>query len=261
MILGTYWYFGFPTGLYQFDYFEFKQGYGGHADNPAELVTCIETDNPEKLIADLRSLIDIYKEGFIFIYQDGHRLKIGTGAHQLYDYDFLLMLEIEKILKSRHVQLCTHNKLNNPTLTRLFNENASERIVYPSKSFLQVVGSDLKKYHAENSKFRIDCHIDLENKSNYIADLKKTAQEENLQIFFYKDNDFGNTSNLMLFFSNGRQGLNLVKKQVINVRSFEDKVEAIMKKYQVKTGHLNSSDHYPQNGPVIEMMIEEEFVL
>jgi hypothetical protein len=38
-------------------------------------------------------------------------------------------------------------------------------------------------------------------------------------------------------------------------------VEAIMKKYQVKTGHLNSSDHYPQNGPVIEMMIEEEFVL
>jgi hypothetical protein len=55
MILGTYWYFGFPTGLYEFEYFEFGPGYGGHADNPAELVTYIEVEFPERMIYDLKS--------------------------------------------------------------------------------------------------------------------------------------------------------------------------------------------------------------
>lgn len=261
MILGTYWYFGFPTGLYNYEYFQFKKGYGGHADNPAQLVTCIETDDPDKLIADLKSLIERYNEGFIFIYQDGNRLKFGTGAHQLYDYDFLLIAEIEKLLKSQCIKLCANDTLNKPTLTRLSNEHAMEIMLYPAKIFLQLVGSDLKKHNAENSKLRLDCNLSSGNKSAYIADLKKAAIEENIQVFFYYNNDFLFTTNLMLFFSNGRQGLNLTKKQVINTRSFEDKVEAIMKRYNVKTGFINSTDHYPQNGPVIEMMVEEEFIL
>jgi len=58
MILGTYWYFAFPTDLYKFDCFEFSQGYGGRADNPAELITSIETDQPANyflLMCDLRN--------------------------------------------------------------------------------------------------------------------------------------------------------------------------------------------------------------
>ena len=213
------------------------------------------------MIADLKSLIETYNEGFLFIYQDGHKLKFGTGAHQLYDYDFLLIAEIEKLLKSQRIKLCANDTLNNPTLISLSNEHATETTQYPTKGFLQIVGSDLKKHNAENSKFRLDCNLSPKNKSAYIADLKQAAIEENLQVFFYYSNDFLFTTNLMLFFSNGRQGLNLAKKQVINTSSFENKVEAIMKRHKVKTGHLNSSYHYPQNGPAIEMIVEEEFIL
>jgi hypothetical protein len=53
MILGTYWYFHFPTSLYEFDYFEFKNSHGGHADNPAELITNIKA---------WRKLIDFWEK-------------------------------------------------------------------------------------------------------------------------------------------------------------------------------------------------------
>jgi hypothetical protein len=88
MILGTYWYFDFPSELYKFDFFRFRKGYGGHADNPAELNTYFEAEHPEKIVEDLQKLIDKYPDGFLFIYQEEHTLKIGTGGHQLFDYDF-----------------------------------------------------------------------------------------------------------------------------------------------------------------------------
>ena len=79
MILGTYWYFGFPTGLYKFEYFEFKKGYGGHADNPAKLVATFETEYPAEIIDDLKRLIDKYSDGFLpalrCIYSSGNHCR------------------------------------------------------------------------------------------------------------------------------------------------------------------------------------------
>lgn len=261
MILGTYWYFEFPTDLYKFDFFEYRQGYGGHADKPAELITDIEAEDPEKIISDLKLLITTYNEGSLFIYRDGQKLKIGTGGHQLFDYDFLLISKVENILRREKIKLVKDQKLNNPTFFRLNIDSPSNKYIYPKKSFLQLVGSELKKHNAENSKLRLDCNLKLKDKENFIDELKEISKEENIKVLFYFDKDFESDTNLMIFFTNGRQGLNLAQKQFVNTKSFENKIEESITKNNVKFGHISGFGLYPQNGPKIELMIDEEFII
>ena len=127
MNLGVYWYFGFPEGLYNFEYLTFQKGNGGHADNPAELITNIIVQKPDDLIDKLKLLINQHKEGFLFIYRDNNRLQIVTGGYQLFDYDFLLAKEVELLLKNENadpalaffISFLTENKL----YTNLLKQN------------------------------------------------------------------------------------------------------------------------------------------
>ncbi|MER0440016.1 hypothetical protein [Emticicia sp. W12TSBA100-4] len=261
MILGTYWYFNFPTDLYKFDFFKFKKGYGGHADNPAELIAFFEAENPKKIIEDLQKLIDKHSDSFLFIYQEENKLKIGTGGYQLFDYDFLLIQEVEKLLKNHRVWQTKEQVFTKSKFTQLYNIDFTNKNIYPNKGFLQVVGSGLKKYNAENSKLRLDCTLQLVRKNDFIKDLKKVATEENLDILYYYDKDFKDKTNLMLFFTNGRQGFNLTKKKYIDILSFENKIEKVILTHNANYGHVSGWDLYPQRGPQIEMIIEEEYIL
>ena len=261
MILGTYWYFDFPIDLYEFDFFEFKKGYGGHVDNPAELVTVFEAEHPEKIIEDLKSLIDKNPDGYLFVHQEQHKLKIGTGGHQLFDYDFLLIKEVEKLLRNHRAYPAKDKTLSNPTLTKFYKENSKNKITYPKQTFLQVVGSELKKHNAENSKLRLDCNIKLEHKEDFIKDLESISKEEKIDVFFYYDNEFENITNLMLFFTNGRQGLNLGEKIYIDTLSFENKVAKTITTHNAKFGFLGGYDNYPQKGPNIQKIIEKEMII
>lgn len=261
MILGTYWYFDFPIDLYKFDYFQFRKGLGGHADNPAELVATFETEYHEQIIDDLKKLIDRYSDGFLFVYLENNKLKIGTGGHQLFDYDFLIIKEVEKLLKKHKVVLTTNEVFINPIITRIYNETISNKIIYPKKGFLQVVGSELKKHNAENCKLRLDCNLELINKDKFIDDLKGLTYDVNIDVFYYYDKDFNDITNLMLFFTNGRQGLNFANKKFTDILKFENKIENIITSNNVSLGHISGFDSYPQNGPKIEKMIEQEFIL
>lgn len=260
MILGTYWFFKFPTGLYEFDYFEFLEGRGGFAGSPAELITSIITENSEKIILDLKSLIETYDEGSLFIRQEKNKLNISTGGWQLFDYDFLFITEVEKILRKENVRLAKETKLDSPIL-KLQNNNFTNKNIQPKKNFLQIVGSELKKNNAENSKFRLDCNLSKINKSHFIADLKTISKEENIRVFFYQEKDCGDKTNLMLFFTNGRQGLNLEKKQIVNSVNFENKVEELMLQNNVNIGFIQGFENYPKNESNVEMMIEKEWII
>jgi hypothetical protein len=261
MILGTYWYLDFPTDLYMFDFFEFRKGYGGHADRPAELVVTFETENQLEIIEDLTKLIENHSDGFLFVYTEFNKMKIGTGGHQLFDYEFLIIEEVEKILKRHKVHLTKNNTFNNPIITRILVEKSQNKLIYPKKGFLQIVGSELNAKNAENCKLRLDCNLDLINKDKFIEQLKECAIEEKLDVFFYFDQDFNDKTNLILFFTNGRQGLNLTPKKYTNTISFENKIENIAKTNNVKFGHISGIDLYPKNGPKIEKIIEQEFIL
>ncbi|WP_306353032.1 hypothetical protein [Flavobacterium sp. '19STA2R22 D10 B1'] len=259
MILGVYWYFEYPTDLYTYDYFKFGKGYGGHADNPASLETIVKTAHPERVLEKLQAVVNQYEESFLYAYQDENILKIGTGSHQLFDYDFLFMKEVEKILKKEEVILCEDEKLNQPKLIRF--ENKNKPFIYPKKKFLQLVGSSLKKQNAETMALRMDCNIVIAEKNKFISAISATAKEENIDVLYYLEKEVESRTNLMLFFTNGRQGKALQKKQYIDILSFEDKMESILEKYPIALGHIGGFDYYPKGKPTIVMKVDEEYII
>lgn len=261
MVLGTYWYFDFPTDLYAFDFFEFHKGHGGHANNPAQLIATFEAEHPEKIIKQLRKLIEDNVDGYLFVYQEQHKLRIGTGGYQLFDYDFLLIKEVEKLIKESRAYPAANEKLDKPTLIRLYHEEVRKSVIFPQKKFLQVGGSKLKTHNGESFKLRLDCHVRTASKASFILSLRRISEEEGIEVFFFYDHELERQTNLMLFFTNGRQGLNLERKKYIDAISFENKLEQAITIHNAKLGHVGGLESYPQNGPNIEMIVEATFVL
>ncbi|MCB0515735.1 MAG: hypothetical protein KDD49_06700, partial [Bacteroidetes bacterium] len=74
---------------------------------------------------------------------------------------------------------------NNPTITRICKEATKNKLIYPKKGFLQVVGSELKKHNAENSKLRLDCNLEIKYKDKFIYEIKEVVNEENIDVFFF----------------------------------------------------------------------------
>lgn len=259
MILGTYWYSGFPEALYHFDYFKFSAGRGGFADKPAQLEASIYAIQADSLFTQLEALVNNYPDASLYLYRDGDKLRIGTGGYALLDYDFLFMQQVEQVFKKESVRLLRDDeKLHDPVLIHLPDESPL-KMSYPEKHLLQVVSSAGGKYQAENQLLRLDCQLNHSDKSGFIAALKTVAIEARLEVFYYYEQDFGDRSNLMLFFSNGRQGLQLERTKWTDAASLELKIEQWMQRYHAVQGH--GSGPYPDHGPRIELMRDEEFVI
>ena len=263
MILGTYWYFGFPTGLYNFDLFEFSQGCGGHADNYAELSVAFESVHAEKIIAELKQLTENYPNAYLFIFRDLNKMRIGTGSYQLFDYDFLFMLKVEKVLKDYQVKSAKDLQFDQPKQFSFYNETVQKSIVFPKKRLVQIVGSELRKYNAENAKVRFDGNLLRSKKENFIRALKDCVKRLDISIFYYYESEVDEITNLILFFTLGRQGLNLTPIQFVNVSVLENKIETAMNAFEVRQGHIEGFNSYPQGEPIIVLgeQYELKFIL
>jgi hypothetical protein len=254
MILGVYWYQGFPSGLYNFDYFVFRKGIGGHGDNPAELETSIEAGDPDKIIDRLVNLVRNRKEASLFIKRDNNLLTISINSYHLFDYDFLVAREVENILSSEEMRFNSNNKFTNAQLIRL--ENKPSELIYPSKGFFEIVSNHLGQYNAEALSLRLDCNISSVHKKNFIESLNDLTDKLNIEVFYYFENTFSNQTNLMLFFSNGRQGLNFKEKAIVDITCLEENIETLFKKFSIQKGHLGGFGAYPKGEPVIRKSLE-----
>jgi hypothetical protein len=256
MILGVYWYFKFPENVYSFQFFRFFKGFGGHADNPAELEARVSVDHPENLIKKLGELHFRFKRLYLDIKINESQLLISTGDYTLFDEHFQFVSEIE--------QLLIHH---NAVLADLPFEVKSSRRFSPERknfetiehSFLQITGSDFKKNNAENLSVRIDCNLPSANKKDLVNDLTRICTEENIHVFYYYHCNFKQHSNLMLFFSNGRQLENTV--QNVDINTFGNKMRQLEQKYQLHFGHFGGMEYYPRNGPFVELITDEEYIL
>jgi hypothetical protein len=106
---------------------------------------------------------------------------------------------------------------------------------------------------------RIDCHISLSLKRNFIDDLTDACLQENISVFYYYDFEKDDFVNLMLFFTNGRQTKEHI--QIVDINSFGNSVQNIAGKYSVEFKHKNGLDSYPVNGPKLQLMTDEEFII
>lgn len=258
MILGVYWYYQFPEHLYHFSFFHFFKGIGGHANNPAELEAKVSVDDADRFLEKLEHLKSEFKNTYLFCKINGNQLMITMGDYCLFDYHFEFILEIEKLLILENAVSLGSKFPFEVQLTKKFNPEA-EKFQTLEHRFIQLTGSDFKKDNAENFSMRIDCNLPLEDKISFISDLIQICNEEYLAVFYYNDFDFKNHCNLMLIFTNGRQKKGQI--QSVDINSFGNKVRHLTQKYPLHFGHLESPKYYPLQGPHIELMVDEEYII
>lgn len=158
MILGVYWYFKFPDHLYDFQFFKFFPGYGGHADNPAELTTRVQVDDTNDFIGKLDKLKEHFKKIYLHLNINENQLIINIGDYMLFDFHFQFAKAIEELLICENAVLLDSNT---PFTIQSSKSYTPEREEFKSieHRFIQMVGSDFKKSNAENYSIRIDCNL------------------------------------------------------------------------------------------------------
>lgn len=259
MLLGIYWAFRFPERIYSFDFFKYRGTSGGHAHSPSELYMNCKVSNPDLLIEKLNRLIKDYPFGQLFIYKIGDCLKIETGSYFLFDYDFLLVKKIEELLKDEKVVDINSTDTKGGELIKIIGDKRyHESDSFPKKGFFQTVGSEITDFNSELSAIRFDCNILNSQQHDFLTDLKEILKEENFTLAFYKDRIAENRNNLMMFFTNGRQGLGLNHLIITNGCSLENKIENLKSKYSLEFGFIKG--YYPDSKRKEIMIVDAEFL-
>ncbi|WP_299255005.1 hypothetical protein [uncultured Cytophaga sp.] len=260
MVLGVYWYYGFPTDLYTFEFLSYRKGLGGHADAPAELLVNVESDNVDSIVESLRALVAKYDAAFVFIYKLGNSLQIGTGSYNMHDYEFEVARKIEAILKDAQAIKVEQHYLNDAELIRLFHEK--DNAAWTLKKHFDRVSSSMKKYNAETACLRFDCNIAASDKEGFLNGLLAVTEAANIHAVFYKEKKCGDRYNLMVFFTNGRQGVGLKPKQKVHLEFLEKGMDTLIEKHAVVIGFIAGFDeNYPKGDYIVLKIVDSEFVL
>lgn len=258
-MLGVYWYFGFPEGLYSFRYFKFFPGYGGHADNPAELSAIVIADDGVQLLQDLQRAVDHHPFSYLRVTLSGNLFHISTGGYQLFDFDFKLIEHVDQLLTHSKVEGISKPEFVNP-VTHQFIGTKLLQHTYPRLKYLQVTGSDKKKFNAECSAVRLDCHVAESREKNFTEALKKLMTESGINVMYFYSTDKNGIVNLMYFFTNGRQGNNS-EPVPVQLSTLDTNIEALMKVHAVQKNHLPEIEYPAYGERKIVLMCNEEFIL
>lgn len=260
MVLGVYWYYGFPAGLYHFDYFRFRPGRGGHADGPAELTVTVGTTEPAALLHELRQLASTYPETNLFVYQHETAVRIELGDYGLFDYTFHVAGEVEAILRRRGLSLVLDQLFPASSFQRLTPEPPTQQL--PRQRLLQLVASAPKRQQAETRLLRLDCHLARAQQPAFLRKLDELCQQARLDVLYYFEYELPKDVNLMVFFGNGRQGLAGQPLRYTDAAAFETEVLQALQTHGGQTGHLGGfPKQYPQRGPHVVRITDADFVL
>ncbi|RPD45231.1 hypothetical protein DNI29_17720 [Hymenobacter sediminis] len=260
MLLGVYWYYGFPEDLYRFDFFRFCPGFGGHADGPAELTVTVQAPDPAALLAQVRAVAARYPDGYLFAYAHTTQLRLTLGDYALTDYTFHVAQELEQVL---HQQQATPTAEPLPTDTPLLRlaEPQDPTPPYRYNPVLQAVAAGPQKHRAEVALLRLDCHLPLVRQPDFLTTLAALCEQFNLDVLYYYDYIITPQVNLMVFFSNGRQGVGGQPLRYTDTAALTTAVAASLAAHGGRPKHLGKQKEYPRHGPHIIRMVDIDFVL
>jgi len=262
MLLGVYWYYDFPESLYQFDFFVFKAGLGGHADGPAQLATTVRAPDPAALLAEVRAVAARYPEGYIFGKAHGAVLHLDLGDYALTDYTFHVASELEEVLRRQQATRTTEPLPADTPLLRL----AEPHDLTPPYSYgdgqLQAVSSRPGPHRAQVALLRLDCHLPLTQKAGFLAGLGDLCEQFGLDVLYYFDRKIAPEVNMMVFFGNGRQGVGGQPLRYTDTAAHKTAVLASLAAHGGQPGHRGRfPEHYPRTGPHVIRMVDADFVL
>lgn len=260
MLLGVYWYYGFPEGLYQFDFFSFQAGRGGHADGPAELTATVRAPAPAALLAAVQAVAARYPEGYIFGQAHGPLLRLNLGDYALTDYTFHVAGELEKVLRQQHATLTT--ELLPAAALRLRLATPHDPTPPYGNGQLQAVSSHPGRHQAQAALLRLDCHLPLAQQAGFLAALEALCAQFELDVLYYFDRKIALQVNLMLFFGNGRQGVGGQPLRYTDTAALKTAVLATLSAHGGQPRHLGGYPAgYPDRGPQVVRVVDADFVL
>ncbi|MFD1874904.1 hypothetical protein [Hymenobacter bucti] len=262
MLLGVYWYYGFPKGLYHFDFFAFGAGRGGHADGPAELTATVRAPDPAALLAAVRAVAACYPEGYLFGKAHGDVLHLDLGDYALTDYTFHVAGELEKVLRQHHATPTTEPLPADTPLLRLAEAYDPTPPYSYGDGQLQAVSSRPGKHRAEVALLRLDCHLPLVQQADFLAALEILCTQFGLDVLYYFDRKIVPQVNLMVFFGNGRQGVGGQPLRYTDTAAFKTAVLASLAAHSGQPQHLGDYPAgYPRRGPHVIRVVDADFVL
>jgi len=261
MLLGVYWYYGFPEELYHFDFFTYRPGIGGSSGGPAELTVTVRAPDPAALLAEVRAVAARYPDGYLFGKAHGPALYLELGDYAVPDYTFFVAGELEKVLRHHHATPTTEPLLAAAPLLRL----AAPHDPTPPYSYgdgqLQAVSSRPGPHRAEVALLRLDCHLPLAQQAGFVAALDGLCAQFKLDVLYYLVRKISPQVNMMVFFGNGRQGVGGQPLSYTDPGALKTAVLASLAAHGGQTGHLGSSADYPRRGLHVVRVVDEEFVL
>lgn len=249
MILGNYWYYHFPKGLYPYHFFEFVKGLGGHADGPAEIRTCVKVTDPDQLLVSLQELVHAHRDASVMVFHLGPFIAIEVSDYHLFDFEFELCAKIEMMLQDHGATPCTREDLRGGKLIRMKHPDYI-RVEFVPKKLFQVVSTDKAPFNAESISLRLDCLIFISAIEPFLEGLLAYAEHWNINTIYYISKEIGPRTNLMLFFSNGRQGVRLQPKQHVDIARIEKELQSLMDQHKVQHKHLSGQGIYPSGDRV-----------
>jgi hypothetical protein len=266
MLLGVYWYYGFPKDLYHFDFFTFRPGRGGHADGPAEFTATVRAPDPAALLAQVRAVAARYPDGYLDAYAFGkaphERLHLDLGDYALTDYTFHLAGELENVLRQQQAAPTTESLPPDTPLLRLAEPHDPTPPYQYGDGLLQAVSSAPQKQQAEVALLRLDCHLPLARQADFLAALGALCEQSGLDVLYYLDYEVPPQTNLMVLLGNGRQGVGGQPLRYTDPAALKTAVLASLAAHEGQAGHLGGYPaHYPRRGPHVVRMVDAAFIL
>ena len=262
MVLGVYWYYGFPEKLYHFDFFVFNPGRGGHADGPAELTATVRAPDPAALLAEVQAVVARYPEGYLFGKAHGPLLHLDLGDYALTDYTFHVAGELEQVLRRQGATLTTEPLPADASLLRLTAPHDPTPPYDYGDGQLQAVSSRPGAHRAQVALLRLDCHLPLAQKAAFLTGLDALCEQFQLDVLYYFDREIVSQVNLMVFFGQGRQGVGGRPLRYTDTTAHKAAVLASLAAHGGQPRHLGSFPaQYPRRGPHVIRMADADFVL
>jgi len=262
MLLGVYWYYGFPEGLYHFDYFTFRPGIGGSSGGPAELTATVQAPDPAALLTRVRAVAARYPDGYLEGYAHGSLVRLVLGDWALTDYTFHVAGELETVLRQQQATPTTEPLPADTPLLRLAEPQDPTSPYSYGDGVLQAVSSRPGRHRAEVALLRLDCHLPLAQQAGFLAGLEALCAQFALDVLYYFDRKIAPQVNLMLFFGNGRQGVGGQPLRYTDTTAHKAAVLACLAAHGGQSGHLGDYPaYYPRRGPHVMRMADADFVL
>ena len=264
MLLGVYWYYGFPKDLYSFDFFTFQAGRGGHADGPAELTATVYAPNPAALLAAVQAVAARYPDGYLFGKAHGSRLHLDLGDYALTDYTFHVASKLEQVLRQQQATPTTEPLPAEAPLLRLAAPHDPTPPYQYGDGLLQAVASrpHQHQHQAQVALLRLDCHLPLARQADFLAALAALSEQFGVDVLYYFDRQLAAQVNLMVFFGNGRQGVGGQPLRYTDTAALKAAVLASLAAHGGQAGHLGDyPTHYPRRGPHVVRMVDADFIL